>query len=275
VFLGKCKLKAEEIKAEDDRIKNEKLIEEKKLQDEKDQLARDRQKLEEERQELAKMREEKAQMIRERRINQMAGIKMDFDPKHGTFTYYNGFNSVMADAQEIFSLDDEQFKEMLDRASLDVKQKINEWETHKITEEKKKDERKKKHEKIFDIMTAAGLAFTSQENYLFRNSEGVISIPLSELMEMSESDIKILAGKKSLEIDNLKERATLNEKIKKDQEETDRRESMSDAAVWGEMLSNLVRNLEIDPAFYKSKKYQTKAAKLHKELIEVIDRYKD
>lgn len=273
VFLGKCKVKAEEIKAEEDRIKKEKEIEENRLKEEKRQLEEDRKKLEEEKKELAKMREEKAQMIREKRILAMAGIKMEHDPKHGTFTYYNGFNSVMADAQEVFSLDDEQFKEFVNQASLDVKQKINEWETHKIQVEKEKEEREKKHEKIFDIMTAAGLSFTSQDNYIFKNSEGSITIPLSDLMAMSEPDIKSLAKRKSDEIEVLKGREKLAEANKKKEEEKERLEGMSDAQIWSEKLEKMLRAIDIDPSSFASKIYKTKAKNLKSELIDVINKF--
>lgn len=274
-FRGKCENKAAEIKLEEEKLKQAKLDEENKLRKEREDLDRQKQELADQKAALEKMRKEGEELKKGIRVSRLADIGMIYDPKHESFTYWNGFNGVTNQAEEVFGFNDEQFANYLTETSLAIKTKINEWTTHKMEEEKKAEALKKFKVFIFETMTAAGLLLTTHDNYQFRNSEGVITIAESDLLLMTETAVKNLASKTALEIKDLKIAESEAKKEKETREEKERLENMSDVEIWKEEISDLRDACVVDPAKFKSKKNQTRAKNLTAELNAILDKYSD
>lgn len=273
-FRGKCEKKAAEIKAEDDRLKQEKLDEENKLKKEREDLDRQKKELQEQKDQLEKMKKESEDLKKGIRVSRLQGIGMIYDPKHESFTYWNGYNGVTNQAEEVFGLNDEQFDHYLTETSLAIKDKINAWETHKIQEKKELEIRQKKSERIHHLMNNAGLKLDHGDRFYFTNSRGSLEYKKSELLELDDDALMTLADKARIGVENLIQRQEEADKLKKEEEENERQAGLTDTDLWTEMIAHQRgATVAIENIKFKTKKSQARADLFKKELRAVIDKF--
>lgn len=270
--------KASEIESERRRVEQERQREAERLQEEKNELARQQAEMKKAQEDLQRQKEELAQAQREaakqtleNRIGKLVSLGMqerDFD-----LNYNNGFSpGYSIPLENIQVLSDDQFQKFLVIVGNTIKNMNIDKADHEEKVNQEKDAKAKKERFISEKMVEAGLTYSyNDQEFRFSNELLNIEVGWDLLLYLPESEIVDQAQDYFDQI--VKSKAEIV-KLNFERQQAAAKEAeagMSDQELYEREINSLAFRVEnIDPEYFKTKKYKVLATQLKANLKAVI-----
>lgn len=258
-------------KAEKQRQVDEFNREQADLKRQQEELAAERERMRIQQYQLERDREEAAFFKLENRVAKFKAMGM---VRQGDqLVYDNGMSRAVLGLSEIAAWAEESFNGMLDDWKTVLAKKTHEKKEHDASVKREQEALDEKKKFIANAMEIAGLSFSyTGQSFVFEDKNASIMIPFAELIVMSMDDIAMKAGQIADDIRVARKKTKQQEEELAAETRRLQKLAMGDKERLAETIRGLCDQVEtIDPATYKTKKYQGLAAQLKTDLGAILN----